>query len=144
MRSSINSRLTNELKVQHLYTYQSSEPGDQLPDANIPRAIIENVTSSVNGADRRTNVQFGGHRFAQEWFRNNVFQVVNNLYYNTDNIKYTFGTDLMYTRGHSLYGSEVNGRFHYNVHPNQGRWTNYIENKPYRFYREVPWLMIQV
>lgn len=138
LRSSVNSRLTNELKVQHLHTYQSSEPGDQLPDANIPRAIIENVTSSVNGADRRTNVQFGGHRFAQEWFRNNVFQVVNNLYYNTDNIKYTFGTDLMYTRGHSLYGSEVNGRFHYNVHPNQGRWTNYIENKPYRFYREVP------
>jgi hypothetical protein len=28
LRSSINSKLTNELKVQHLYTYQSSEPGD--------------------------------------------------------------------------------------------------------------------
>src|SRR5207244_4419295 len=30
LRTSLNSRFTNELKVQHLYTYQKSAPGDQL------------------------------------------------------------------------------------------------------------------
>lgn len=132
LRTSINSKLTNELKVQHLYTWQSSEPGDDLPAANIPRAIVERVVSSIGGANRTATVQIGGHRFAQEWFKNNVFQLVNNLYYNTNNIKYTFGVDFQYTRSRSHYGSEVNGRFHYDS------ISNFLANKPYRFVREVP------
>jgi len=132
LRSSINSKVTNELKLQHLYTYQSSEPGDALPKQNIPRAIIERVPSEIGGAVRNTSIQFGGHRFAQESFRNNVLQLVNNLYYNTDAIKYTFGVDFMYTRSRSIYGSEVNGRFHYDG------LQNFIDNKPYRYFREVP------
>lgn len=114
LRTSVSAKLTNELKLQHLYTYQSSEPGDELPGANIPRAIVENVTSTINGATRSTNIEIGGHRFAQENFDNHVVQLVDNLYYNTDKVKYTFGVDIMYTRAHSRYGSEVNGRFHYN------------------------------
>ncbi|WP_276480140.1 TonB-dependent receptor [Paraflavitalea pollutisoli] len=132
LRSSINSRLTNELKVQHLYTYQSSEPGDALPSTNIPRAQIERVVSNINGANRTTTIQIGGHRFAQEWFKNNVFQLVNNLYYNTNAVRYTFGVDFMYTHGRSSYGSEVNGRFHYDS------IQNFLNNKPYRYFREVP------
>ncbi|MCW3082525.1 carboxypeptidase regulatory-like domain-containing protein [Segetibacter sp.] len=132
LRTSVSSRVTNELKVQHLYTFQSSEPGDDLPGANIPRAIVENVTSTIGGATRSTNIQIGGHRFAQEDFENNVLQVVNNLYYNTNKIKYTFGIDGMNTRSHSRYGSEVNGRFHY---INLAAFEN---NTPYRYYREVP------
>ncbi|UYQ91989.1 carboxypeptidase regulatory-like domain-containing protein [Chitinophaga horti] len=132
LRSSINSRLTNELKIQHLYTRQSSEPGDELPSGNIPRAIVERVASSINGANRTTNIQLGGHRFAQEWFKNHVFQLVNNLYYNTDAIRYTYGVDFMYTHARSVYGSEVNGRFHYDG------LQNFINNTPYRYYREVP------
>ena len=132
LRTAISPNLTNELKVQHLYTYQSSEPGDELPGANIPRAIVENVTSTINGATKSTNIEIGGHRFAQENFANNVFQVVNNLYYNTNKVKYTFGFDVMYTSAHSRYGSEINGRFHYNG------ITAFENNQPYRFYREVP------
>lgn len=132
LRSAINSKLTNELKVQHLYTYQSSEPGDALPKQNIPRAIVERAVSSIGGANRTTNIQLGGHRFAQEWFKNNVFQLVNNLYYNTNTIRYTFGVDFMYTRARSLYGSEVNGRYHYDS------IRNFLNNTPYRFFREVP------
>ncbi len=132
LRTSVSSRVTNELKVQHLYTYQSSEPGDDLPSANIPRAIVENVTSTIGGVTRSTNIQIGGHRFAQENFDNNVVQLVDNLYYNTNKIKYTFGIDAMNTRSHSRYGSEVNGRFHY---INRAAFEN---NTPYRYYREVP------
>ncbi|MDB5207459.1 MAG: hypothetical protein JWR72_2534 [Flavisolibacter sp.] len=132
LRTSINPRITNELKIQHLYTYQSSEPGDDLPSANIPRAIVENVASTINGATRTTNIQIGGHRFAQEGFTNNVVQLVNNLYYNTNKIRYTFGIDVMNTHSLSVYGSEVNGRFHYIS------LAAFEANNPYRFYREVP------
>jgi Carboxypeptidase regulatory-like domain len=132
LRTAVNASVTNELKVQHLYTFQSSEPGDELPGANIPRAIVENVTSAINGATKSTNIEIGGHRFAQENFDNNVLQLVDNLYYNTDKIKYTFGLDVMYTHAHSRYGSEVNGRFHYNG------LAAFENNTPYRYYREVP------
>ncbi|GAB3317191.1 carboxypeptidase regulatory-like domain-containing protein [Larkinella ripae] len=138
LRTSINPKVTNELKLQHLYTYQKSSPGDQLPGANIPRAIVENVVSSIDGANRSTNIQMGGHRFAQEGFTNNVLQLVNNLYYNTDKIQYTFGLDVMYTHAKSLYGSEVNGRFHYTVDGSLSALDKFDQLQPYRYYREVP------
>jgi hypothetical protein len=127
LRSNLKSNLTNELKAQYLYTFQDSYQNNQLGKP-VPRAIVEGVSSSAGS----TNIQIGGHRFAQESFRNNVFQVVDNLYYNTDKVKYTFGADLMYTTAKSVYGSEVNGRFHF-----QGM-NNFDAMTPYRFYREVP------
>lgn len=138
LRTSVSPRLTNELKLQHLYTYQKSSPGDQLPEANIPRNIVENVVSSVAGANRSTNIQMGGHRFAQEGFKNNVLQLVNNLYYNTDKVQYTLGVDLMYTRANSVYGSEVNGRFHYTIEGATTALDKFERLQPYRYFREVP------
>ncbi|SHM81203.1 Carboxypeptidase regulatory-like domain-containing protein [Chitinophaga jiangningensis] len=132
LRSTISTKLTNELKAQHLYTWQSSEQNDELPGA-LPRAIVENVTSVLSdGSTKSTNIQIGGHRFGQENFTNNVFQLTDNLYYNTEKINYTFGIDLMYTHAKSLYGSEVNGRY---VYRGMDAFRN---NTPYAFYREVP------
>ncbi|VXB84182.1 MULTISPECIES: TonB-dependent receptor [Chryseobacterium] len=131
LRSNLKSNLTNELKAQYLYTFQDSYQNNQLGKP-VPRAIVERVASTVDGKSLNTNIQIGGHRFAQEGFKNNVFQIVDNLYYNTDKIKYTFGADLMYTGSKSVYGSEVNGRF-------QFLGINNFDNlTPYRFYREVP------
>jgi hypothetical protein len=113
LRSTISSKVTNELKLQHLYTYQASTQNDELGFA-IPRAIVSNLQSTTPTGNLTTAVQIGGHRFGQEGFTNNVFQLVDNLYYNTDKIKYTFGVDIMYTHAKSLYGSEVNGRFMFN------------------------------
>ena len=140
LRSTISSKLTNELKVQHLYTFQESSQGDQLSGA-IPRAIVRNLESTLpNGKLGYTAVQIGGHRFAQEGFTNNVIQLVDNLYYNTDKVKYTFGLDLMYTNALSLYGSEVNGRFEYtdNKPANIKSIDNFNNLIPNSFYREVP------
>ncbi|WP_158210718.1 TonB-dependent receptor [Myroides phaeus] len=140
LRTNINPKLTNELKLQYLYTFQDSYPGDDLPSWNIPRAIVENVTSNIGNGVRSANIQIGGHRFAQEKFTNNVFQLVNNLYYTTDKINYTFGVDLMQTNAKSIYGSEVNGRFHFNTDPSIEATSidNFTNLRPYRFYREVP------
>ncbi|WP_419868469.1 TonB-dependent receptor [Chryseobacterium sp. CT-SW4] len=131
LRSNLKPNLTNELKVQYLYTFQDSYQNSELGKP-VPRAIVERVPSSIDGNNLATNIQIGGHRFAQESFRNNVFQIVNNLYYNTDKIKYTYGADLMYTTSKSVYGSEVNGRFQFLGIDNFNNLT------PYRFYREVP------
>ena len=146
LRTTVTPKITNELKLQHLFTYQKSSPGDQLPAANIPRNIVENVVSTIEGGTLSTNIQTGGHRFAQEGFTNNVLQLVDNVYYNTNKVQYTFGVDLMYTHAKSLYGSEVNGRFHYNqtnsvvngVTTVTPALDNFNNLQPYRFYREVP------
>lgn len=128
LRSNLQPNLTNELKAQYLYTFQDSYQNSEL-GGPVPRAVVESVATPGLGA---TNIQIGGHRFAQESFRNNVFQIVDNVYYNTDKVKYTFGADLMYTSAKSVYGSEVNGRFYF-----QGI-ENFKTLTPYRFYREVP------
>ncbi len=139
VRSTISPKVTNELKVQHLYTYQKSSPGDMLPGQNIPRAIVEDVVSKIGGADKKSTLQLGGHRFAQESFKNNVLQLVDNIYYSTDNINYTFGVDLMYTHANSIYGSEVNGRFHFRPSDNGNTaLQNFAAMTPYNYYREVP------
>jgi len=123
LRTTVSPRLTNELKVQHLYTFEESTPGAELPAQNIPRAIVEQVES--------TTIQLGGQRYSPEHFYNNVFQVVNNVYYNTNKANYTFGVDLMYSHMNSLYGSEMNGRFYF-------RGLNKFDSlKPYRYAREV-------
>lgn len=139
LRTTVSSKVTNELKFQHLYTFQASTQNDQLSYA-IPRAIVGNLTSVLSdGSTKSTSVQIGGHRFGQEGFTNNVFQLVDNFYYNTDKIKYTFGADIMYTNAKSLYGSEVNGRFEYT---NTGTTATSLQNFenliPNRYYREVP------
>ncbi len=132
LRTSISPKITNELKLQHLYVYQNSTQSDQIGNGYIPRAIVEQVASEINGSNLQTNIQLGGHRFAQEGFKNNVFQFVNNLYYDTEWAKYTLGVDFMATHSNSRYGSEVNGRFHFIGLDNFDALT------PYRYYREVP------
>lgn len=131
LRTTVNPRATNELKLQHLHTSEKASPNGQLPAENIPRAIVERVESTVGGDVLTTSIQLGGQRYIPEYFYNNVLQLVDNLYYNTGNINYTFGTDLMYTHMKSLYGSEMNGRFYFNG-------LDAFENlDPYRYVREV-------
>jgi hypothetical protein len=115
----------NELKLQHLYTLEESRPGDQLPIQNIPRAIVERVASVVDERNVLTNIQLGGQRYTPEHFYNNVF-------FNTNKINFTFGVDLMYSHLNSLYGSEVNGRFHFLG------LDNFNNLSPYRYFREIP------
>lgn len=131
LRSVLGTRVTNELKLQHLYTLEESTPNKQLPSANIPRAIVEQVGSTIGEKDVYTTIQLGGQRYAPENFYNHVLHLVDNLYYHTNQIDYTFGADLMYTNMNSRYGSEANGRFYFTGLDNFDNLT------PYRYVREV-------
>lgn len=133
LRTSLSSRLTNDFKVQHFY--ESSEVQHNVSgigvDQSIPRVIVENV-QSVDGENEYFNsIQIGGQRFAPEWFHGNMIQAVNNLYFNTEKIKYTFGADIMYTLMDFRYGSEMNGRFYFTG------MDNFRNLTPYRYARDV-------
>ncbi|MEN0052659.1 MAG: carboxypeptidase regulatory-like domain-containing protein [Mucilaginibacter sp.] len=134
LRSTLSPRLTNELKAQQLSASVESISGSQLPSgtATIPRAIVDRIQSTVGGKTVFTSIQLGGQRYAPEYFFSNVSQLTDNLYFNTDKINFTFGTDLMYTHMKSRYGSELNGRFYFTGMDNFNNLT------PYRYAREIP------
>ena len=133
LRSVINPKTTNELKLQHFYEHVQVLPNDELPGQSIPRAIVENIESiDTDGKKYNLNsMQFGGQRFSPEWFKGNVLQLVNNVYYNTKKINFTVGTDVLYSTMHSRYGSEMNGRFFFTGINNLNAMT------PYRYAREI-------
>ena len=94
LRSVLGPRSTNELKLQHLYTLEKSMPGSELPADNIPRAIVQRVESEIDGKTATTTIQLGGQRYSPENFYNHVLQLVDNYYYNTNKVNYTYGFDL--------------------------------------------------
>ena len=131
LRTVVNSNLTNELKLQYLYTLDDGRPSEQLPEDNIPRAIVQRVESTVNDRQVNTTIQLGGQRYLPETFESNVYQLVNNLYYTAGKINYTLGADLMLNNLSSLATSEFNGRFYFTGLDNFDNLT------PYRYAREI-------
>lgn len=131
LRTSLAPKVTNELKVQYLYTVDDASPNSQLPSSNIPRAIVQNVESTIGGKPVNTTIQLGGQRYLPEVFKNHVLQLVDNLYWTKNKINYTFGTDLMYTKLSSLATSEMNGRFYFSG------MDNFNNQTPFRYAREV-------
>ncbi|RIW18909.1 TonB-dependent receptor [Algoriphagus lacus] len=131
LRTVLSSNLTNEIKLQYLYTLDDGRPSDQLPSENIPRAIVQNVQSQVNDRTVNTNIQLGGQRFLPERFESHVYQLVNNLYYNRGRTNFTFGMDLLLNNLTSLATSEFNGRFFFTG------LDNFDNLRPFRYAREV-------
>ena len=131
LRTILSPKITNEVKVQHFYEDQTVIPSDQLPAQSIPRAIVENVESVSGTSTYFNSIQIGGQRYSPEWFKGNVLQLVDNFYYNTGKINFTFGIDVMYNLMHSRYGSEMNGRFYFTG------MDNFNNLKPYRYAREI-------
>lgn len=131
LRTVLTPNLTNELKLQYLYTLDDGRPSSQLPSENIPRAIVQNVQSQVNDRTVNTNIQLGGQRFLPERFESNVYQLVNNLYYNKGKTNYTFGMDLLMNNLSSMATSEFNGRFFFTG------LDNFDNLRPFRYAREV-------
>lgn len=131
LRTQINNQLTNELKLQYLYTLDDGRPNEQLPSSNIPRAIVQRVESIVDGNNVNTTIQLGGQRYLPERFESHVYQLVNNLYLTKGRTNYTFGMDLLLNNLNSLATSEFNGRFYFTG------LDNFENRQPYRYAREV-------
>lgn len=131
LRTVLSQNVTNELKIQYLYTLDDGRPSAQLPSQNIPRAIVERVESQVEDRNVNTTIQLGGQRYLPERFESHVYQLVNNLYFNKGKTNYVFGMDLLLNNLTSLATSEFNGRFYFTGLDNFDNLT------PYRYAREV-------
>jgi hypothetical protein len=142
LRSNLNPRFTNEMKVQYQRAERSFVPNAQLPAVNIPRAIV-NVrspfpTESNPNATRTRSVQFGGQRFTPETNLEHQFQLVNTAYLRTDKLNFTFGTDNMVTYLETLLSNEQNGRFFFDS------MEDFENMNPSRYAREVPLLGLPI
>ncbi|AMR31570.1 TonB-dependent receptor [Mucilaginibacter sp. PAMC 26640] len=132
LRSILSPTVTNELKVQHYWEYNKLFANDQLPADNIPRAIVQNIPSvAADGTSYTTSIQLGGQRYGNDYFNNNVAQLIDNLYWTKGKYNFTFGGGLSFTNQNSIYGSETNGRFYFTG------LTNFNNLTPYRYARDI-------
>lgn len=132
LRSSPSTRLLNELKVQYQHAEREFTPNDELPSANIPRAIVNVRSTTPNGTTSTRTVQFGGQRFTPELNRERSIQLVNTTYLNAGRFNFSFGTDNILTRLFTYISNEQNGRFFFN------NLQELSEQNPFRYAREVP------
>ncbi len=132
LRTTFSPTLTNELKLQHYWEYNKLFANSQLPADNIPRAIIQNISSTAaDGSTYTTAIQLGGQRYGNDYFNNHVVQLVDNLYWTVGKYNFTLGGGLSFTNQNSIYGSETNGRFFFTG------LTNFNNLTPYRFARDI-------
>jgi hypothetical protein len=148
LRSNLNKSILNEIKVQFQNEYTEQVPSDELPAANIPRAIV-NVRSPIptatnpNAVSTRT-VQLGGQRFTPEKTLYRQLHLVNTMYITKGKYDITLGTDNFITRLEDVFTSELNGRFFFNS------MQDFEAQKPSRYVREVylgqgePWVRYNV
>ena len=131
LRTILSPVMVNEAKAQWMHSMEETSPNSLLPSSNIPRAIVEGVTSEVGGKTVTTNIQFGGQRFTPENFYDDVYQFVDNLFWTHKKTNYTFGFDIMYSHLNSRYGSETNGRFYFSG------MDAFNNMQPYRYARDI-------
>ncbi|MBC8083580.1 MAG: carboxypeptidase regulatory-like domain-containing protein, partial [Hymenobacter sp.] len=132
LRTQFNPNLLNELKVQYQTVKRDYTPNDQLPGANIPRAIVTVRSRLPNGTTGNTSVQLGGQRFTPENNLENQVQLVNTTYLTKGRYNLTFGTDNTLTYLDTYISSEQNGRFVFNS------VAEFDNLNPTRYAREVP------
>lgn len=114
LRSQFNPNFLNEFKLQFQTAKRDYVPNGELPEENIPRAIVTVRSTLPNGTLGSRTVQLGGQRYFPENNLENQFQLVNTSYYTAGKYKFTFGTDNTLTYMDTYISSEQNGRFIFN------------------------------
>jgi hypothetical protein len=136
LRSELAPELTNELKFQFQTVNRNYLVNDDLPAANIPRAIItvkSTIPTATNPLATQTKtVQFGGQRYGTEYANDMTLHLANTSYLRKGNLNFKFGTDNMLTFLDSKIVNEMNGRFFFNS------LADFANLKPSRYAREVP------
>ncbi|MHA7942629.1 TonB-dependent receptor [Formosa sp. 3Alg 14/1] len=132
LRSMFSNVVTNEFKLQYQHAERSYTPNTQLPQSNIPRAIVQVASVLPNGNNSTKSVQLGGQRYTPETNVENQVQFINTTYINTDKADFTFGTDNMITSLETLLSNEQNGRFYFDS------LEDFENQNASRYAREVP------
>lgn len=132
LRTQFRPSLLNELKVQYQRATRNYVPNQELPAANIPRAIVTVRSKLPNGTLGNTQVQLGGQRYLPEDNLEDQIQLVNTTYLTKGKYNFTFGTDNTLTYLDTYISNEQNGRFIFNS------LQDFDNLNPSRYAREVP------
>ena len=128
LRSEINSRTTNELKLQYS-TYRKflTFLGNRVPEGFV------NVTSTfADGSKGTKTVAFGNQNWVPETDASNVIQIVDYLRIKKGNYNLVFGTDNNINLITDQLTHDQQGQFYYNT------IADMANNNPYRFNRKIP------
>ena len=128
LRSEINSRTTNELKLQYS-TYRKflTFLGNRVPEGFV------NVTSTFTDGSKGTKtVAFGNQNWVPETDASNVIQIVDYLRIKKGNYNLVFGTDNNINLITDQLTHDQQGQFYYNT------IADMANNNPYRFNRKIP------
>lgn len=132
LRTQVSHSVLNELKIQYQTALQKYDANEELPSANIPRAIVSVTSLLPNGKNGTTTVQIGGQRYTPESDLANQLQIVNSTYITKDKYTITLGTDNTLTYLNNYVSNEQNGKFYFSS------LKDFDNLNPYRFAREVP------
>jgi hypothetical protein len=128
LRSEINPRTTNELKLQYS-TYRKflTFLGNRVPEGFV------NVTSTfADGSKGTKTVAFGNQNWVPETDASNVIQIVDYLRIKKGNYNLVFGTDNNINLITDQLTHDQQGQFYYNT------IADMSINNPYRFNRKIP------
>jgi Carboxypeptidase regulatory-like domain len=136
LRSELKSNFTNEFKVQYQYANRKYTTSEDIPAANIPRAIITVTspfaTEANPTATQTRTVQIGGQRFTPETDLAQNLHIINTSYLKLGKLNFKFGTDNSISFLNTKLVNEMNGRFFF------ASLKDFEDVKPSRYAREVP------
>ncbi|MCX6300369.1 MAG: carboxypeptidase regulatory-like domain-containing protein [Bacteroidetes bacterium] len=128
LRSEINSKTTNELKLQYS-TYRKflTFLGNRVPEGFV------NVSSTfADGSKGTKTLAFGNQNWVPETDASNVIQIVDYLRIKKGNYNLVFGTDNNINLITDQLTHDQQGQFYYNT------IADMANNNPYRFNRKIP------
>lgn len=126
LRSQFSPNLRNDLKLGYFWNRRANVS----TNGRVPNAWVE-FTSEVNGQQEPARISIRGYEWVPEDQRSETFSVVNNTYYSTDEIDFTFGTENTLVEASGLWTHGQQGRFTFNS-------IEELENmNPSRFERRV-------
>jgi hypothetical protein len=126
LRSQLSPNLRNDLKLGYFWNRRANVS----TNGRVPNTWVE-FTSEVNGRQEQARISIRGYEWVPEDQRSETFSLVNNTYYSTDQIDFTFGTENTLVKSSGLWTHGQQGRFTFNS-------IEALENmNPSRFTRRV-------
>jgi len=128
LRTEINPRTTNELKVQ-FSTYRKFLT---FLDNHVPEGFVNVNSTFADGSTGNITLAFGDQNWVPERDASDVIQIIDYFRTKTGNINWVFGTDNNINHITDRLSHDQQGQFYY------ATINDLQNNNPYRFNRKIP------
>jgi len=128
LRTEINPKTTNELKVQ-FSTYRKFL---SFLDNHVPEGFVNVNSTFADGSTGNITLAFGDQNWVPERDASDVIQIIDYFRTKTGNINWVFGTDNNINHITDRLSHDQQGQFYY------ASINDLQNNNPYRFNRKIP------